>query len=69
MKVWTHTGFKGIWPVGTAAVVVAKDRLEAASVLEAELADINMSQTIDPTAFEEVNTKVPGAIILNDGNY
>lgn len=34
MKVYTITGFEGHWPVGTSAIIVAKDRGTRATAAE-----------------------------------
>jgi hypothetical protein len=69
MKVFTNRTFKGLWPVGTAAVVVADTQEEAAKMLEKELNLIGLRQTIDIESMVEVDTSNQLIIILNDGNY
>lgn len=69
MNVYTHNQFEGRYPVGTAAVVVAKNAQDAAILLENKLVSIGLKQTIKPADLKEVNVKVPDCIILQDGDY
>ena len=75
MRVFTCDDFKGHYPVGTAAVVVASDIAEARKLLDAELAsrglpqhDGHPSRPTVPT-LTQVYTSKPRVIILCDGNY
>lgn len=68
--VYTAKGFKGHWPVGTSAVIVAKDKIEALTFLNLELS----ANGLPPTTFDDCEIKAvqqnkPKCIILNDGNY
>lgn len=69
MNVYVNNGFTGHWPVGTAAVVVAEDKQQAAQLLEAELTRAGLHQSIDAEAMSEVDTRTAGAMVLRDGNY
>ena len=71
MKVFTHTGFRGYYPVGTSAVIVARDRGHAKRLLLAALPDELKAenQDLDISLFEEVDTSKPNAVILQDGDY
>lgn len=69
MKIFTCKSFKGYWPVGTSAVIVAEDVNEAKKLLEQELADIGLTQAIPIAKIKELPTSNPKAIILNDGDY
>lgn len=69
MPVWLNTSFQGHWPVGTSAVIVAESKQEAATLLEAELARIGLSQKVDWQTMKELSTTAPGALILQDGDY
>lgn len=69
-KVFAFTGFKGHWPVGTAALVIAEDMNEAARLLSDELADRGLGQIIDVKEAVEVNPSAgKGVRILLDGDY
>lgn len=70
MKVYTCDSFVGFWPVGTAAVVIAKDETEAAKILSEELEKIGLKQRPGRVLeFKHVKTNVAQAIILRDGDY
>lgn len=69
-KVFAFTGFRGHWPVGTAALVIAEDINEAARMLSDELTDLGLQQVINIKEAVEVNPEVGKAVrILVDGNY
>ena len=64
--IWTNTKFKGHWPVGTAAIVEADRREEAAILLSRKLAEQGLPQPVD------VDDMIPftgGVQILCDGDY
>ena len=75
MKVFTCDDFKGHYPVGTAAVVVAENIVEARKLLDAELARLGLAQDHGhpsrPYSFSltQLHTSKPTVIILCDGNY
>lgn len=69
MKVWTNTEFTGHYPVGTAAVVVADTREQAAGLLNAALEEANLVPTATAEQFTRVVTSRPHAVVLLDGNY
>lgn len=69
MKVFYCTSFTGQYPVGASAVIVAKSRKSAAHLLEEALAERGLRQKIDPKDLTQINTKLPEAIILQDGDY
>lgn len=66
MKVFTCNSFKGHYPVGVGAVVMAEDAKEAATLLEAVLVDRGLQQDIAPEQMVEMQHQV---VILCDGNY
>lgn len=72
MKVFSITGFNGHYPIGTAAIVVAKDERHACQLLSAELADQGLG-TVLPTdtglKIVQIKTHEPLAIITHNGNY
>ena len=69
LKVFTNKEFTGWYPVGTAAVVVAESKEEAASRLNSAL----VSKGLEPSAKSEDMDFLPQGVgycrILNDGNY
>lgn len=69
MKVWTNTEFKGHYPVGTAAAVVADTAREAAALLNAELKEHGLEASATADQFVELSTAMAHAVVLCDGNY
>lgn len=69
MKVFYCNNFEGHWPVGAAAVVVAKDMFSARDILSKRLSDIGLSQDISIDDLEEIDLDVPSAYILCNGDY
>ena len=67
MKVFYSVDFKGHWPVGTAALVIAKDAARARRLMGDEL--YRQGLPIDPFSLKELDTSSPSVIILNDGDY
>lgn len=68
LRVWVCVDFRGFYPVGSAAVVVAKDEAAARTKLREALEDHGLGDQ-DEFKLTEVLVDVPGAIILVDGNY
>ena len=68
MKVWTNNKFEGYWPVGTAAVVIAPSRDDAADYLNLFLAEKGLPMC-SPEQFEELPFLDGQVSILADGNY
>lgn len=70
MKVFTVTGFRGINPVPTSAVVIAADNVAGARILNRELRKRRLPGLVQPDQLTEVATEhVAHAIILSDGDY
>lgn len=69
MKVFINANFRGHYPVGSAAVVVANNAQEAAQQLEEALARQGLAQSIDPKRMIRLPTNTPTVSILVDGNY
>lgn len=68
MKCYTAT-FKGQYPVGTAAVVIAESEQQATEALHAELLKRGLPQKEDEIWLVEFNPTVPHVIIQCDGGY
>lgn len=66
MNCYTHNDFRGRWPVGTAAVVMAETPELAATALEVELTSCGLKQDINP---EDMQLLEQGVRILCDGDY
>ncbi len=69
MKVFTCTSFTGHYPVGTSAVIVAKDVETACKLLYDQLIKIGPAQPIDKYDLTEVSTETESCSVLQDGNY
>ena len=67
MKVFTSNDFTGFYPVGTAAVVVAEDKVTAYERLREAL--IGHGLPGDDFTLREVDTENEGWEILQNGNY
>lgn len=68
LKIYTNTEFPGIWPVGTAAVIVAESPEQASELLKQNLLPEN-AEDVRPDQFIEINTKEAKAYVLCDGEY
>jgi len=69
MNVYTNNTFTGFYSVGSAAVVVAQDKQQAAYLLEVELERIHLGQKIDPNTMIQLPKNSLHCVILVDGNY
>lgn len=78
MKVFTSTSFKGLYPVGTAAVIVAESKEQALELLVKQLQATGLYSeepfnrrndrlTVDNLV--EVPLDKPSVDILNNGDY
>jgi len=68
LKVWTCRNFKGFWPVGTAAVIVAENETQAKMMLLGKLRAIGLGKDEDFT-LQELDVSLPTVSILRDGDY
>ena len=70
MKVFTSNDFKGVHPVGTAAVIIAVDEEDARKQLDAALAAANLPQNGGYAyTLHQIKVSKPCVTILNDGVY
>jgi hypothetical protein len=70
LRVFTCNNFRGHWPVGTAAVVVARNKEEALSLLLAALEQDGLSNQKDiELRLDQLFLTAPQAYILNNGEY
>jgi hypothetical protein len=69
MKVFYNNSFQGHWPVGTSAIIIAKNEQEAKIILENKLEVIGLKQEVSLGDLVEVKTNKELAIILQDGEY
>jgi hypothetical protein len=69
-NIYTCNDFRGAYPVGTAAVVVARDKATARKLLTAELVKRGLLQPSEGGfTLNIVLDDEDAVIILNDGNY
>jgi hypothetical protein len=69
LGVFVCNQFTGHYPVGTAAVVVAKDQAHAAEILNQQLRLQGLPGDADANMMALVMQKSPQVVILCDGNY
>jgi hypothetical protein len=69
LNVYTCNEFRGRYPVGAAAIIVAENEQEAVKLLEAELTKDGLTQTINLNQLELVAITKPQATILCNGEY
>lgn len=69
MRVYRNNNFKGHWPVGTSAIVVATSADQAVVLLEQELAIHDLQQEINVEDMVEIPTHTAYVEILQDGEY
>ena len=69
MKVYYCKSFTGRYPVGTAAIILANNIVEAKKLLEIELTNHGLEQEISYSQIMEIDRSRPQALILNDGDY
>lgn len=72
MNAYYITNFPGYLPVGTSAVVVARDREHAFNLLQAELGIYRLTldrKDVGPTDFRQLDMANAHAVVLQDGNY
>ena len=67
MKVFTCNDFKGYWPVGTAAIIVAETEDEAIGELGQRLLDRGLPGI--GFSLNELDLSSSSVLILCDGNY
>ena len=69
MRVFYSNDFRGHYPVGTSAVIVARDKDEAFVLLTSRLIGMGLGTDNDNFTVHEVQTDVTGVTILQDGDY
>lgn len=70
MKIWTCNTFAGFWPVGSAAVVQAKTRSRATSLLNKALKAHGLKGDAEPKDALEFPAEPDETVrILVDGEY
>lgn len=69
MKVFYNDSFRGYYPVGSSAVLIADNQTEAAELLKLKLEQMGLKQNIDPSDIYEIDVMEKGVLILCDGDY
>lgn len=65
LKVFTSNDFKGHYPVGTSAIIVAKDETRARELLE----EARPLAKGDTYTMDEVDVNVESCNVLQNGDY
>ncbi len=68
MRVFYSSDFRGYWPVGTAAVIVARNADEAHTLLLSKLIGMGLGADQNFT-LAELKTDSTNVVVLNDGDY
>jgi hypothetical protein len=68
LDVFVSDDFHGHWPVGTSAVIVARDEAQARKLLQAELITHGLGKH-DDFHVRKIQTERPQAFVLQDGDY
>lgn len=68
-KIYTHNTFKGFYPVGTSALIVAGDRDDAIVLLNKELKNIGLDGDASKSDLVLVRPTTKFVRILQDGDY
>lgn len=69
LGVYVCNQFRGHYPVGTAAVVVAESQEHAAQLLNEQLVTQGLTASADENMMALVVQTSPQVVILCDGNY
>lgn len=63
------TSFRGHWPVGTSAIIRARNKEEAQTLLEIELHKDGLRQQVPLDAIKQLAGNKPYCLILTNGEY
>ncbi len=69
MRVFYTNDFAGHWPVGTAAVIVARNADEAYELMTSKLIAMGLMKDGNEFTLVEIATDVTSVTVLCDGNY
>jgi len=70
MRVFTTTHLQGVYPVGTAAIVIAANKQQAVEMLQNAVDHSAMPlQKVTEGMLDEITTDRPQVKILLDGDY
>ena len=68
MSVFYTNNFCGHWPVGTAAVIVARNLDEAYVLMSKQLCEMGLAQN-EAFSIKELPTDRTHVVVLQDGDY
>lgn len=69
MRVFYTNDFRGHWPVGTAAVIVARNLDEAYVLMTSQLIALGLAKDNSNFTIKELTTDSTQVVVLCDGNY
>jgi hypothetical protein len=70
MRIFICTDHDTFWPIPGASVIIATNRVEAKMLLDEALIAIGLKPYQEvPYGLKEIDSQLPAAYILNDGNY
>jgi len=69
MSVFDTNDFRGHWPVGTAAVIVARNLDEAYVLVSKQLCEMGLATTNEDFSVKELPTDRAHVVVLQDGDY
>lgn len=69
LNIYYNTSFKGHYPVGTSALVVSENAVEAAKMLQGSLILHGLEQEVREEDMVQISPAHENVFILNDGDY
>lgn len=69
MRVFYTNDFRGHWPVGTSAVIVARNIDEAYTLMTSQLIAMGLGADNSDFTIKELPTDSTQVVVLQDGDY
>lgn len=69
LRIYACNNFRGHYPAGTSAIMIAKTREDAAELLEQHLMKQGLSQLISTEQIFEIDSSTEQAVIFSNGDY
>ena len=69
MNVYTCNSFRGYYPVGAAAAIVAENVSEATKLLNEKLKSMSLDNSVGEEQLNVIDQTKKSVLILVDGNY
>lgn len=69
MRVFYTNDYRGHWPVGTAALIVARNLDEAYVLMNNQLCAMGLGKDNSDFTIKELPTDSTHVVVLQDGNY